>query len=65
MSNLINHAEKELNKVGLLDKDSDYGGELGKDVLELIKLFASQGHSGFSAESAIHLFSKLARFEEI
>lgn len=65
MSNLVNHAMAELNRVGLFDKDSDYDGELGKGVLELIKLFASQGHSGNSAEMTIELFEKLARFESL
>lgn len=65
MSNLINHATAELNKHGLMDKDADYDGELGKGVLELITLFASQGHSGMSAEMTIQLFERLARFKEI
>lgn len=65
MSNLVDHAEKELQRVGLFDKDSDYAGELGRGVLELITVFAGQGHSGMSAEMTVELFSKLARFEEI
>lgn len=65
MSNLINHANAELKKAGLFDKDSDYDGELGKGVLELITVFAGQGHSGMSAEMAVQLFERLARFKEI
>lgn len=65
MSNLINHANAELKKAGLFDKDSDYDGELGKGVLQLITVFAGQGHSGMSAEMTIQLFTKLARFEAI
>lgn len=65
MSNLINHANEELTKAGLFDKDSDYDGELGKGTLELITVFAGQGHSGASAEMTIQLFTKLARFEKI
>lgn len=65
MSNLVNHANEQLSKQGLFDKDSDYDGELGKGVLELITVFANQGHSGYSAELTIQLFSKLARFEDI
>ncbi len=62
---LVDHAEKELRRVGLFDKDSDYDGMLGEDVLELIKLFAGQGHSGMSAEMSIQLFEKLARYQEL
>ncbi len=65
MSNLINHAEKELKTLGLFDKDSDYDGELAKDVMELIKLFSEQGHSGHSAAMAILLFKELAGFKTI
>lgn len=65
MSNLVNHATEQLKKAGLFDKDSDYVGELGEGVLELITLFASQGHSGMSAELTIQLFERLARFEDI
>ncbi len=63
MSKLIEHANSELSRVGLFDKDSDYDGALGYGTLDLIKLFASQGHSGHSAEMTIQLFTKLARFE--
>ncbi len=65
MSKLVEHANSELNRVGLLDKDSDYDGELGYSTLNLIKLLASQGHSGNSLEMTIQLFTKLARFESL
>ncbi len=65
MSKLIDHAKSELNRVGLFDKDSDYDGALGYGTLELIEKFAGQGHSGNSAEMAIELFTKLARFESL
>lgn len=57
---LVQHAERELRLAGLFDKDADYGGELGKSVLELCDVFSKQGHSGFSAECALDLFSRLA-----
>lgn len=65
MSNLIDHATKELTKSGLFDADSDYDGELGKGVLELITTFANQGHSGYSAKVTRELFYKLSNFEEL
>lgn len=65
MSNLINHANEQLKKAGLYDKDSDYDGMLGEAVLELITVFANQGHSGMSAEMTIQLFERLARFKDI
>jgi hypothetical protein len=63
--NLAGHAEKELRKAGLFDKDSDYNGRIGIAVLELIKVFSSQGHSGFSAGWVKELFNKLANWENL
>lgn len=65
MSNLVNHATAELKKAGLFDKDSDYDGMLGEGVLELITVFANQGHSGYSAQITRELFNKLSNFEEL
>lgn len=65
LSNLIDHATKELTKAGLFDKDSDYDGMLGDAALELITVFAGQGHSGMSAEMTTQLFERLSRFKEI
>lgn len=35
---------------------------LGRDVLELVKVFAAQGHSGMSASYAIALFRTVASY---
>ncbi len=61
----VDHSEYELKKAGLLDKDSDYGGMIGKAVLELMKVFASQGHSGMSAAYVRDLFNKLSNFKTL
>ena len=62
---LVAFAKEELERAGLFDKDSDYGGMLGDAALRMIEQFASEGHSGFSANMAINIFSKLARFEPL
>jgi hypothetical protein len=62
---LAAHAERELKLAGLFDKDSDYEGMLGEAVLELMEVFAKQGHSGFSAMLAMDLFGRLAKFEAL
>jgi hypothetical protein len=64
-SNLVRHAQRELDLAGLFDKDSDYGGMLGEAVMRMIREFSDEGHSGFSARMAADLFSKLARYEPI
>lgn len=65
MSNLIDHANQQLSKHGMFDKDADYDGELGNAILELITVFAGQGHSGYSAMLTRECFSKLSNFEEL
>ena len=57
MSNLIDFAKKELELV-----DLGYDGMLNDAVLELIKVFANEGHSGLSASACVDAFSKLAMF---
>jgi hypothetical protein len=65
MSNLEIHAQEELKRAGLFDKDSDYGGMLGESTMKLIKVFADEGHSGFSAHMQIEIFSRLAAFKTL
>lgn len=63
---LIDFAKKELEQAGLFDKEKDfYGGMTGTSVLELIDVFAKQGHSGMSASIVRNLFNKLADYEPI
>jgi len=63
--NLVTHAEAELRRAGLFDKDSDYNGMLGNSVLELMKIFSKQGHSGFSAMLTLQIFNKVANWKSL
>jgi hypothetical protein len=65
MSNLVKHAEFELRRAGLFDKDSDYDGMLGQAVLDLVKTFSQEGHSGYSAHLTLDIFNKVARFKTL
>src|ERR1700733_16312135 len=60
---LVEHAERELRDAGLFDPDSNYGGMLGEAVMELVKVFAAQGHSGGSAHVTISLFHRVASYK--
>ncbi len=64
-SNLVRHAEFELRRAGLFDKDSDYDGMLGEAVLELMYVFAAHGHSGYSAHRCAELFYNVARYRTL
>lgn len=53
-------AEKWIKDKGLSDPDADYGGALAKSIMELVEVFAKQGHSGGSAAlvlSSLHAIS--------
>lgn len=62
---LMQHAEAELEKAGLTDKDSDYEGMLADEVLKLVRVFSEGGHSGGSAAMTTAILEKLLRFEPL
>jgi hypothetical protein len=62
---LVYHAETEMKRVGLHEKDADYNGKLYDAVMELMTVFAKQGHSGCSAQMVSDLFNKLSRYETL
>jgi hypothetical protein len=64
-SNLCQHAKRELELAGLFDEDSDYGGMLGRFAYEIVRTFASQGHSGASAEIVVDLVARLMRYQPL
>jgi hypothetical protein len=55
----------ELEKAGLLKKDSDYDGMIGEAVKELLLVFQKQGHSGSSAQITANIFYKLIKGEPL
>jgi hypothetical protein len=52
-------ARKWLERNGLFDKDSDYDGALGAQVMEVVELIASQGHSGGSAARLYDILQRI------
>jgi hypothetical protein len=62
---LVEHAKYELQKAGLLDKEDFYGGLTGRAVLDLIKLFSKQRHTGMSASIVRQLFNQLSSYKTI
>lgn len=64
-SNLVRHAEEEMRRAGLYDKDADYDGALPKAVMALIEAHAAGRHSGGSHELVMEIFDKLARFKTL
>lgn len=55
------HADRELPHIGT----DEMGISMANDLRELIFVFGTQGHSGFSASYAIGILEKLLRHEPI
>lgn len=64
-SRLTRHAETELRKAGLFDKDGDYDGMIGPAIMNMIYVFGMEGHSGYSAGMTIDIFNRLARYRTL
>ena len=69
MSNLNKHAIAEFKAAGWLDETGAYVDEMQADicehVLNLLRVFSDEGHSGSTAPYTVNLFKKLAMFEPI
>lgn len=61
---LLTFAEQELDLIGLKE-DGDMNGAMRKHILHMIKEFSEEGHSGFSAQYAISLLTKLLKYEPL
>lgn len=62
---LVEYAQEELQRAGWFDKDSDYAGLVGPAVIEMMKQFAAEGHSGYSAHLVLHIFERLASYRPL
>ena len=62
---MLEKAKLELQLAGWFDEDSDYEGEVGHAVMELMEVFTKQGHSGYSAPLVAGLFKKLVDYEPL
>lgn len=65
-TSLVKYAMDEMARLGWTDEDTDpMQKEMVKCVLELMNVFDSQGHSGFSAPYCLKLFNRLANWKPI
>lgn len=63
---LVEHAKRELDLIGIKGESSEeYDGAIRECVLQIVELFANQGHSGFSANMVCGLVEKLMRYEPL
>ena len=62
---LEEYAKDELRRIGMIDSGEPYNDAVANSILDLIKLFAAQGHSGFTAPYTIQVFRRLASFKPL
>lgn len=63
MSSSVEYAKSELARI---TKDGDgLQNAINKNIIDIIELFASQGHSGFTAEYAMSILERLLRFKPL
>lgn len=63
MSNLVKWAESELERLG-----KDEGGmqeAINKDILDIVRVFSEQGHTGFSGSYALGIIKRLLDWKPI
>ena len=69
MNNYELHAAREFLGAGWVDAKGNWANEMQQlmcqQILELLNLFCTHGHSGTSAPYAVNLFKALAMFEPI
>jgi len=64
VSNLIKFAKKEFEILGW-PGDDEIQKAVCDDIIELLRVFSEQGHSGTSAPYVLNLFNELAKFHPI
>lgn len=63
MNSSVEYAKSELARIS---KDGDEMQDaINKNIIEIVELFASQRHSGFTAEYAMSILERLLRFKPI
>lgn len=68
MAGLVEFAEGELNLLLKSCKDSEslkMQKSVNDDILDIIKLFSSQGHSGFSANYSLNILKRLLDYKPL
>ena len=66
MSNLLSHAMDELDRIGMTeDSPDEMNVMMRKHILHMMQEFANEGHSGFSAQHAANILTRLMDFKPL
>jgi len=60
---LVNYAKKELELLG--STDDEMQKTMNKHILEIVKVFSEQGHSGFSGAYVVSTLTRLLSFKPL
>jgi len=62
----LDFAKQELDAIGMTSNNKEeMNREMRKNIIDVLKTFSKQGHSGFSASYAISLLEKLLRHKPL
>lgn len=62
----LDFTKRELDLLGMTEDSTDEMNKMMRDnILQMVELFADQGHSGSSAPYAIGILEKVLRFEPV
>ena len=61
MSKITAYAMQELELAGLFDKNSAYEGLIGTCVMQMVRTFDDQNHSGESAKATREIFTRISQ----
>lgn len=68
-SNLVEYAKSEFNRAGWCHPDLVFDDKMQEavcqNVMDMLCVFSSEGHSGFSANYTLDVFNKVVRFNPI
>ena len=64
LMSFVEHAKRELALIGG-DSEGVIQNKMNKHILEMVQLFADEGHSGFSASYARQILNKLLDFQHL
>lgn len=65
MSNLVEWSKEELNRLVPKGDGKEIQESINRDILEVVKVFSEQGHSGFSAPYALSQIKRLLNWKPI
>ena len=66
MSNLIEYAKSEMDLIGLReDSEDEMNRAMREHILQMVKVFSDEGHSGFSANYALAILKKVLDFKPL